>query len=75
LHHEVKGPPFVLKGGVGGFPFCQVMICVESGLSTVHFPLGQWTFHVKFFSFFFLGGGESRQRVPKFLTCSSKSSQ
>jgi hypothetical protein len=45
---------------------------VESGLSTVHFPLGRLTVWLSIF-LGFGGGGWSNQRVPKFLTYSPKS--
>jgi hypothetical protein len=33
---------------------------VESGLSTVHFPLEQWIFHARFF--FWRGGGVGQSK-------------
>jgi hypothetical protein len=64
-------------GGGGGevrgtFVFQFVFWCGEWA---VHFPLGKSTFHPSFIFLLFFWDGESKQRVPKFLTCSSKSSQ
>jgi hypothetical protein len=78
-YHGVKGSPFLLVGGsVGGEErgvfFTKVVFGVKSGLCTVHFPLGQFTFHASIFSFVFWGQVQSKG-VPKFLTCSPKSSQ
>jgi hypothetical protein len=41
----MKGAPFfsLVGGGGGGGKFFQVVVGLESGLSSVHFPLGQWT--------------------------------
>ncbi len=40
MHHQVKGASFFFLW-VGGKGF-QVEFVVESGLSFVHYPLGQW---------------------------------
>jgi len=47
-----------------GCLFFEVVVGVESGLSTVHFPLEQWIFQAGFF--LWRGGGVvSKQRVPR----------
>jgi len=56
-------PPFFPLGGFGGWGvergvfFFQFVFGVESGLYTVHFPLGQWTvdFACKLFLWGILG--------------------
>jgi hypothetical protein len=62
---EWRGILFFLMGGGMRGVFFQVVFVVESGLSTVQFPLGQWTFDFPCKLFFWVGRGE-KQRVPMF---------
>jgi hypothetical protein len=57
------------SGGWGrrrGGLFFQVVFGVESGLSTVHFPLGQWIFHAMLF---WGGGGGGCVKAKSSQTC------
>jgi hypothetical protein len=51
---------YLMGGGKEGV-FFQVAFVVESGLSTVHFPLGQWAFDFPCKLFFGLGGERSKE--------------
>jgi hypothetical protein len=56
--------PFILwvRGGGLGF-FFQIVFDVESGLSTIHFPLGQSSLHASFFFFLNIRGEGQRGGV------------